>query len=799
MKSKLDKQEFLHNIKKETDIHLLLEELLPEMDFKDVKITHEKGNKPEYGKDLVCSRYDEIEEKKEWYAFVVKKGTIAGNASSVREVQDQVYECFEYSYNSIEQKKPISISKVKVITNEHLSSGAKEKILQNNKFDRGNIDFWDDEKLIKFIDKYYPKYWIKGSKEYKKYVEKIQQQIRTDNIIKSLNIDNKKAERFLENLITPKLTERLINEDGSVKWMPRKSDTIVGIPDNSIIIGDPGSGKSTLFKTLTNEVITQNSLRNNEDFYPIIITFKEIEQNEYDIGKTIKAYFNKDWNKELLIDYENILKCSNCVIFIDALDELGQKEKKEKALKVIKDFNSNYGDIKIVCSSRPSDYLFHNIENLGFRYLQINELNYNQIEAFLNKFFSDNITKSKSLLKSLKDTEILEKLPKTPLTIALITMLFDEKEVEIPATITDLYENFVNLLIGKNTVSDNTKLIEIGVKNRILSYTAKYLHENYRKSIKKDDFTKLVKKYSAERGQSFDIENTITELIEDTGLLFISNKDEIEFKHLSFQEYFTAYEIFQHRPSDRKLFIDNFNNLWWQNVAIFYGGMSKDAPKLFDDIIKASVPTKMNEYIANISGIGQLLQALYNTPIKNRETGINRGLNNVIAMLNLILKDGENEDSKSFWELFSKYGLMQIFGWWFKHNFWSITLLEPIKRTFDKNISLLEDNKLSEEDEFKNEFQLFLLSSILASDSFVDFERLKQLIFKSKLNNRELLAIYVTYMKELMKMLPKSYKKDEDVKKILRRIRKRITAIPNFEKGINIPIKNKKKLPSSRA
>ena len=54
MKSKIEKLDYLHNLKKETDIHILLEELLPEMGFKDVKITHEKGNKPEYGKDLIC-------------------------------------------------------------------------------------------------------------------------------------------------------------------------------------------------------------------------------------------------------------------------------------------------------------------------------------------------------------------------------------------------------------------------------------------------------------------------------------------------------------------------------------------------------------------------------------------------------------------------------------------------------------------------------------------------------------------------------------------------------------------------
>ena len=54
MKSKIEKQEYLNSIKKETDIHSVLEDLLPEMGFSDVKVTQEKGNKLEFGKDLVC-------------------------------------------------------------------------------------------------------------------------------------------------------------------------------------------------------------------------------------------------------------------------------------------------------------------------------------------------------------------------------------------------------------------------------------------------------------------------------------------------------------------------------------------------------------------------------------------------------------------------------------------------------------------------------------------------------------------------------------------------------------------------
>lgn len=794
MKSKQEKLDFLSSIKKEVEIHTILEELLAEMGFSDVKVTHEKGNKPEFGKDLVGSYLDAIEDKKDWYAFVVKKGKVSGSTGVVREIENQVFECFKYPYKSLEQTKKIPINKVKIITNEHFSSGAKDKIFDSNNDDRANIDFWDGEKLIYYIDKYYPKFWVRGSKQYKKYIERLQERIKTDNTIKSLSIDNKKVEKILNNMIEPKLSERVTNDDGSIKWINKKADTIINLPQNSLIIGEPGCGKSTLFKTLSNEIITQNSLRNNQDFYPIILTFKEIEQADFNIENAVENYFNKDWNLDLGIDSKEILNTENCAVFIDALDELAKKDSKEKALKSVAKFNQKYPNIKVICSSRPSDYLFHNSEAIGFRYMEVNDLNRQQIELFLSNYFSEDLIKSKSLLKSLRDSEILEKLPKTPLTIALITMLFDEKEIEIPATITDLYELFVNLLIGKTTSTETTELIEVGIKHRILCYVAKDLHTNLKSSISKSELKDLILKYSTERGQKFDISQVLEEILDQIGLLFINDKGEISFKHQSFQEYFTAYEIFHYRQSDRKLFIDKFNNLWWQNVAIFYAGMAKDSPKFLEEILENSKPKNLSEYISNTGGLGKLLQALYNTPIEQRKNGIRRSLENTSEILKLVATKEATPERKDliFWQNFSTYGLMQIFGGWFKHNHWSITLKEPMSEYFDDNIKLLESAKTKEQ-EFDIEFQLFLVSSILASDSFIDFERFKELVDKSKLSNLDILAILDTHYKTLMKHLPKSYRKDATLNSIHKKLRRRIQSNPDFADEVNKPI-NKRKL-----
>lgn len=785
-KSKEEKLQIIKEISRESDIHILLAELLPEMGLKNVIITHEKGGKSEDGKDLICSFDNPIDGTTEWWAFVVKKGAVKGNSEVIQTIIAQTKECFQLEYKNSIKGLRVRINKVKIVTNDRFSNEAERKIGESIDFRDANIDFWDGEKLLSLIDKHYPHYWIKGSKSYKKYVEEFKKHIAVDSMSKTLGISNKKINRILDCAIEPKLLERVEQEDGSFVWKQKNTNSIIKLESNSIIVGEPGTGKSTLFKTLSKEIIEQNSLRNDSEFYPILLTFNSIKNACFDLEKAVSNYFKSEWNKDFFIDSQAILKTSSCVIFIDALDELPINEEKEKALLAINNFYNKYPTIKIICSSRPSDYLFYNCKDLGFKYLEISRLNRSQIKAFLDTYFADNAIKSKRLLKSLRDSGILDKLPQTPMTLALITIIFDDTEVEIPATITDLYRQFVDLLIGKYTQENTLEIIEVGAKHRMLCYLAKTLHKNLKQSIKRDDLDSLIRDYTRERGLKFNSKQIIEDVINNTGLLFINEKDEVQFKHLSFQEYFTAYEIFYHCPEERVLFTKEFNNLWWQNVALFYAGMTKDSPGLITEILNDSKPQSFEELVSNTGGIGRLLQSLYNTPLESRALGIARGIENTNILLRDIL-DVNNTNINDLWRGFSKYQLMQIFGGWFTWNNWSVTLVEPLRHQFNTLISGIDDD-LDSDNRFSLEFGLFLICSILASDDFLSFEELKLLVDKTKSKDLSLFATIEMHCRRLLEKLPEKEKNNDTFMRIEKKIENRMQSLGDIAPKVNVPV-----------
>jgi hypothetical protein len=471
---------------------------------------------------------------------------------------------------------------------------------------------------------------------------------------------------------------------------------------------------------------------------------------------------------------------NGCAIFIDALDEVAKPELKEQALECIRQFNSDYPEIKMICSSRPSDYIFDRSIALGFKMLEIDDLNRGQIAQFLNNYFGDSIIKSKKLLKSLQDTGLLDKLPKTPLTLALITIIFEEQEKEIPATISDLYKYFVELLISKSNIKTTTDIIEIGIKHRLLSFLAYEIHSRNLISLSIEEIKELIKTYSIDRGQPFDIDSVINEIVDHTGLVFISDNEEFQFKHLSFQEYFTAIEIYNHRQDNRKVLIDKFNKIWWQNVALFYAGISKDAPQFLIEIIEKSKPNSFIEMITNTAGIGKILQALYNTPISERKLGLERSIENTLNGLEFLIKT--NDPKYLFWKGFSKFGLYQIMSGWFQINHWSITLVEPLSQMFYEKLSLLT-NDLNDEDRFSIEFSLYLMASITSSSSFLSFKEIRLLVEKMRSKDISLWAHVEMTFRRNYKELTKAQQQLDDVQSTynkLGRIFRSIEKVPDI-------------------
>ncbi len=143
--SKLELEQKLGNISKEEEFRQLLKEILEDLGFQDIELTH---GTEEMGKDIVFSNRNKFK-MKEWNAIVAKVGKI--NTDDARRLPDkikliiyQVEEAYDFKYQDDKGSRH-PITRVFIATNESITKDAKKRIRKKLK---GNVFFIEKDTFL---------------------------------------------------------------------------------------------------------------------------------------------------------------------------------------------------------------------------------------------------------------------------------------------------------------------------------------------------------------------------------------------------------------------------------------------------------------------------------------------------------------------------------------------------------------------------------------------------------------------------------------------------------------------------
>lgn len=717
-----EKIERLDSFQNEKEFREFLIDLLKRIGFTNVYHTHRYGN-PEFGKDIIAQKSNDFDGP-EWYAFVVKKGRILGGSNEIETIKNQILQSFEYPYEAIDGRD-IRINKVKVVTNESFSAGAIRSIRDSSRLKaNSNFDFWWNEKLIEYIDSYYEDFWLPGDFLTKQYSRMLSTTITAEFELKELSITklpDKKVKKLLDLFINPVLLEfksvASAKHNKTAKTDRVLIDEIISSSDSFIIEGEPGSGKSRLINKLTT-ILLEPSQIDISNTFPIKIRLTTLRECNFDLCKAIKTEIGK-----FLPDDHNRIKYDSqkFIVLIDSVDDLYVSEL-QILIKNLKESILEKG-CRFVISARLLDNVIFEGTHKKVRELHLQNFNGRQLTSFIQKYFEDS-TRGEKLIEVLKESNILDKLPTTPLTITLISLLYEDTEYEIPATLTDIYNDFISVLLGKLEVKHKMQLMDLELKKRIFAHIAYKMLETKTFDLPKEAFVGQVNGFLKPKGIHLENDEDVFRILNRSGIIFIDSENRVGFKHMSFLEYFAAYECF-YVKTDHSQLVSNFNDVNWQNATIFYAGISKEMPKLIDDLLKSVPNNTLRDWFINIGGFGYLAQALYMTDIVDRNRLIERALDNLVSSFEYL-----KEQTKQLGPYYNMplHVLGAISSFWFTMNFKSVTLCDCLFTTYD---SIVRDNhdQLGVNN-FKTGFKLFLLASTLASKYLNKPEKFEDLFDK---------------------------------------------------------------------
>ncbi|WP_340158890.1 NACHT domain-containing protein [uncultured Maribacter sp.] len=334
-----------------------------------------------------------------------------------------------------------------------------------------------------------------------------------------------------------------------------------------ILLGQPGSGKSTTIKKIILDKINSQNLEQ----IPLFIPLRSPKLNEFTITKFIKFQFEKYGIKEPKELIENLLKKGKFFIAIDGIDEVA-KENRQNIIDQILNLSTEFPKNTIVASSRLADYQG---ELNRFKEVELCEFSKNDIETFIQNWFNSftNQIDIKPLLNNIREYPQIREIATSPLLLSLICVVY-QHDLEISSRRTTLYKRCVECLLRDWDAQRNFRRkssyskLDDPKKIMLLSELAYRLHNDHKiyfdNSLLKNYLESSVEKYGLEKTSIYDV---IKEIKSHYGFIIEVSKDVYSFSHLTFQEYFTANFIVANGIWKEEV-NKHLENNFWQEVFI---------------------------------------------------------------------------------------------------------------------------------------------------------------------------------------------------------------------------------------
>lgn len=617
----------------ELDLHRHLKELFNAMepDY-TTEITH---GPDELGKDLVIVRKDAI--GTHVTGVVVKTGHIrAKTVGEVDEVKDQVQKAFspgtEKKIRDIESQvqqafahpaemktifRKLPVSKVLVVLAGDLSNPARKRLEGEL---GGNVEVKDINWLIEGFTNYYPQVFFEAGTV--DFLQKRMQQLERKHWLfnkRQINL----SDYFVEpQVATPDIPLNLDEKTLALITKKRKMPfsqlrSLLTHTRRIVLVGEPGVGKSAALAKLAIDMLTEASALifrgiSKEEIIqiPILVSAKEL-LNAGTAEELLRKHF-------VAPDVVGRLKVK--VLMIGALDEvpLGQgKEVVEKAGRFSRQLTCC-----VLIASRKTDAI--KTLPIGFEKYELLPFEFAQAIRVFKKLVTN-----KQTLSSLRDglKRIKFQIPMLPLSLLLLVDLVEDNK-EIPASVTELYDRFHDLMLGRwDKEKGLPVLFEYFIKRSFLSELAfREFFQKARLEIPQKEFTEFFDEYASRYGwDKVKLERFIKE-IGRAGILDV--KETVLFRHRSFLDYFTARYVFDKRAEFKGLnsFIARvyFDDTWGE-VAFFYVGLARE---ITDALIETILGAEGEDLSTNVDKFltGRLLQAGWNSPTKTKRHGIEKAV-----------------------------------------------------------------------------------------------------------------------------------------------------------------------------
>jgi predicted NACHT family NTPase len=223
-----------------------------------------------------------------------------------------------------------------------------------------------------------------------------------------------------------------------------------------VILGDPGSGKSSLlqFLALRWARIEDPNLLYTEPL-PLLVELREYDRWQCASGKSFVRFLHEGqtWHRLNQSDLDRKLRVHGATaLLLDGLDEIFDPARRESVINDVQRFSNDYAGARIIVTSRVFGYKQGRLADAEFRHFMLQDLDDSQISEFLGRWHEttfdkpdDREFKKERLARALRESRAIRELAGNPLLLTMMSIL--NRNQELPRDRVRLYEQASRVLL----------------------------------------------------------------------------------------------------------------------------------------------------------------------------------------------------------------------------------------------------------------------------------------------------------------------------------------------------------------
>lgn len=336
----------------------------------------------------------------------------------------------------------------------------------------------------------------------------------------------------------------------------------------SVVLGDPGAGKSTFAAKLVHDVATGRVRL--PGVVPLLLVVREHTESLRNGHELILHYLTALCRRPYQVEppakaLEYLLLNGRALVVVDGLDELGDARHRELLTRTLEAFAHRYPAARIVVTSRVVGYLEVPLDAQLFPMAEIAPFTRAQVGQYVAAFFGlderfQDKDRSTYVAAFLRESEAADEIRRNPLMLSLLCTLYTSLNF-IPRNKPELYEKCAELLFE---TWDRSRGIEVAhrfesyIKPAVQRLAWKLLNDpDARQAIPRAELTTdlsrfLAKKYLDEDEAAQAAEDFIDFCTGRAWVLAEVGSDQLQpsygFVHRTFLEYFAANQLVKNDP-----------------------------------------------------------------------------------------------------------------------------------------------------------------------------------------------------------------------------------------------------------